>query len=106
MSGKYAGTKQIPALRTGGRGLWRHSLLSGDRAHGAGALASAAVDAGAGVDDHVLVAHGDRAHGAGALASAAGDARVSDLTSHVLHLQQMMCFGPGLIVPHFTEIAT
>ena len=82
------------------------NLLSLDGAGGAGALASAAVDAGAGVDLHMIVAHGDRAHGAGTLASAAGDARVSDLTSHVLHLQQMMCFEPVSIVPHSAEIAT
>ena len=60
-------------------------LLSLDGAGGAGALASAAVDAGAGVDDHVAVAHGDRTHGAGALASAAGDAGVRDFTSHVTY---------------------
>ena len=64
-------------------------LLSLDRAHGAGALASAAVDAGAGVDDHVVVAHGDRAHGAGALTSAAGDAAVTNLPSHVTYTSKI-----------------
>ena len=87
-------------------GCLRYRLLSLDRAGGAGALAGAAVDAGTGVDLHMIVAHGDRAHGASALTRAAGDTRVSDLTSHVLHLQQMMCFEPSPIVPHSAENAS
>ena len=65
-------------------------LLGLDRAHGAGALASAAVDAGAGVDFHVVSAHGDRAHGAGGLASAAGDAGVTNFTCHVTYTSKAM----------------
>jgi len=94
-----------PPSKKEGRGFWVLRLLGLNRAGGAGALASAAVNAGAGIDLHVIVAHGDRAHGASALARAAGDARVSDFTSHVLHLQQMMCFEPSFILPHLKEIA-
>ena len=64
-------------------------LLSLDGAGGAGALASAAVDAGAGVDLHVIAAHRDRAHGAGALTGAAGNASVSNLTCHVTYTSKM-----------------
>ena len=46
----------------------------GDRAHGAGVGTSAAVNAGARVDDVVLVALRDRAHGAAALTGTAADA--------------------------------
>ena len=81
-------------------------LLSGNRAHGAGALAGAAVDAGAGVDNHVVVAHGDRAHGAGALASTARNAGVTNLTSHVTYTSKCrLCFEPFLIVTYPQKIA-
>lgn len=74
-----------PPSKKEGRGFWVLRLLGLNRAGGAGALASAAVNAGAGVDFHVLGAHGDRAHGAGAFASAAGDAGVGDFTCHVAY---------------------
>ena len=105
--GEADGAKANLPPSKGGREIFELNRLLGlDGAHGAGALAGAAVDAGAGIDFHVVAAHRDRAHGAGALASAAGDARVSDLTSHVLHLQQMMCFEPSPIVPHSAENAS
>lgn len=66
------------------------SSLRRDRTGGAGALASAAVDAGASVDLHVIAAHRDRAHGAGALTGAAGNASVTDLTCHVTYTSKVM----------------
>ena len=81
--GKRTGKKQISRPPGGEREIFAfHRLLGLDRAHGAGALASAAVDASAGVDFHVVSAHGDRAHGAGGLASAAGDAGVTNFTNN------------------------
>ena len=78
-SGKRGVKSKSPALPRESGGRLDHRLLGLNRAGGAGALASAAVNAGAGIDLHVIVAHGDRAHGAGGLASAAGDAGVTNL---------------------------
>ena len=82
--GKCAQEKVRPPPPKGSGGLVRVSLLGLDCAGGAGALASAAVDAGAGVDDG-LAFQSDRAHGAGALTSAARNTSVSNLTSHVTY---------------------
>ena len=62
----------------------RLKLVGGsDGAHGAGAGASAAVDASTSVDLHVIVTHGNSAHGASGLAGAAGHAGVIDCMCHV-----------------------
>ena len=79
-TGKKRRTLSGPPLRSG---LWRNRVFSGDSAGGANALASAAVDAAASVDLHVIVAHGDSAHGAGGLTSAAGHAGIVDCMCHV-----------------------
>ena len=90
--GKKGGEKaNLPSSELGGREIFAlYRLLGLNRAHGAGALASAAVDASTGVDFHVVAAHGDRAHGAGALASAAGDAGVTNFTCHVTYTSKVM----------------
>ena len=59
----------------------QNQLLSFDRASGASALASTAVDAAASVDDS-LVSHADRANGAGVNTSAASNALVGNHMSH------------------------
>ena len=59
-------------------------MISGlrDRAHGAGPGASAAVDAGAGVDHILGIPLRDRAHRAGIRTGTAADAGVADDMSH------------------------
>ena len=73
--------KKVPLPSGDGRGLGVELLLS-DSAHGAAALASAAVDADAGVDNHMLIARGNGPDGAGIHASAAGNAAVIDFPCH------------------------
>ena len=88
------GQKNAPASQGGRGGVGSRWLLSGDRAHGAGALASTTVDAGGGIDLHVVVAHGDRAHGAGAFAGTAGNASVVDHACHVTYTSKCrMCLN-------------
>ena len=54
----------------------------GNRTHGAGIGTGAAINAGTGIDHHMLVTHGDRTHRAAALTSAAADAIAADNIGH------------------------
>ena len=84
--GEADGAKANLPPSKGGREIFELNRLLGlDGAHGAGALAGAAVDAGAGVDDHVVIAHGNSAHGASALTSAAGNTGIVDYACHVTY---------------------
>ena len=87
--------RQTPALF-----FW--SLALGDRAHGAGTSAGAAVDAGAGVDDVLSVALGDRAHGAAISAGTAADASVTDNIGHNMYTSIKMVLP---ILAHFKKNA-
>lgn len=60
-------------------------LALGNRTHGAGTSAGTAVDAGAGVDDEVVVALGDGAHGAAVNTGTAADASVTDNIGHDMY---------------------
>ena len=70
--------RQTPALF-----FW--SLALGDSAHGAGTSAGAAINAGAGVDDVVVVALSDSAHGAALSAGTAADASVTNNIGHDMY---------------------
>ena len=65
-----------------GLGSSLQELALNRSANGAGASASAALDALIGIDDVLAVALGDGIHGAFSLASAAADAFIGDDVSH------------------------
>ena len=67
--------------------VFMDGLALSDSLDGAGAGAGTAVNAGTGIDHHVIVTHRDSTNGAAALASAAADASVSDDVSHEVHLR-------------------
>ena len=73
-----------------------------DRAHGAGASAGAAIDAGAGVDDVLGIALGDRAHGTAVRAGTAADASVTDNIGHDMYTSIKMVLP---ILAHFLKKA-
>ena len=82
--------------------LFFWSLALGDSAHGAGTSAGAAIDAGAGVDDVVVVALSDSAHGAALSAGTAADASVTNNIGHDMYTSIKMVLS---ILAHFFKKA-